>query len=82
MNTHISRSKDDAVKDAQRKQKKFERRSELTESVIDSGLWQSEQKSNEIMAMCTSESERQQAIHKQLRFRNEVLEQWTCTQNI
>lgn len=76
MNTHISRSKDDAVKDAQRKQKKFERRSELTESVIDSGLWQSEEKVNEMMAMCTSESERQRAIQKQLRFRNEILEQY------
>ena len=37
---------------------------ELTESVIDSSLWQSEQKVREIVALCESDAERIRAIHK------------------
>ena len=51
------------------------RRNEFTTSIMDSGLWQREEKVNKMMSECDSDAEWKRAILLQLTFRINILQQ-------
>ena len=57
------------------RKRSFEKKKDLTETIIDAGLWQTEDAVLKKMDECDSDSEKFRALSKQLRFRQEVLQQ-------
>ena len=55
---------------------KLKRKEDLTNLIIDAGLWQSRQQVEDKMIQCESDNERFHACRNQIRFRREVLHQY------
>jgi E1A/CREB-binding protein len=73
MRLHTEKQVQDAEKIAQLRKKRLVRKTELTESVIDAGLWQTKEQVIEKLGGCDSDAEKRRALTKQIRFRHEVL---------
>ena len=72
---HLERQQDAARAVEESRKRKFERKKELTEVIIDAGLWQNATDVEEKLQQCSSDAERFRALCKQIRFRQEVLQQ-------